>query len=272
MYLLYKHDPDWQRETRAGACEALGSCTVLRAYGVPVAEQRLWGRTLAFFSDVHWRGDREERFTRIVTELNAREPDWIVYGGDLVRHLADLPAALERLGRLRARHGCFAVRGNRESCHHWRTHDFWRKAYAEIGFRMLINEVLNDTPEDPVFVGLDDARHGTADTSIVDVLRGVGRTVVTLTHTPDAVGDQGGLFLGNLVLAGHTHGGQFRLPLWGALYTSSRYGRQFDRGWFVRRDGTRMYVTSGAGETGHSLLRRRLFCPPEVVIFEFISP
>ena len=92
-----------------------------------------------------------------------------------------------------------------------------------------------------------------------------------MTHSPDAAVNAGLCDLGDLVLAGHTHGGQIRLPWFGALYASSRYGRAFDRGWFLRRDGLRMLVTAGAGETGGGLFRQRLLCPPEIVVLD-LSP
>ena len=70
-----------------------------------------------------------------------------------------------------------------------------------------------------------------------------------------------------MALCGHTHGGQWRLPLAGAIYVPSLYRRRFDRGWF-RRDGsgTLMFVSVGAGELS---LHGRFNCPREAAVIEF---
>ena len=69
-------------------------------------------------------------------------------------------------------------------------------------------------------------------------------------HSPETIGHTTGHFLGHLVLTGHTHAGQLRIPGFGALYTSTPYGKQFESGWYRRpSDGTWMMVTAGIGQT-----------------------
>ena len=230
------------------------------------------GQNLVFFSDLHWNGRRKRRAKALIQAINAEKPEWIVFGGDLIRYLSDLPEALRILSRLRARRGKLAVLGNRERVHLWRRHDFWITEYAKAGFTCLINEpCVPAGGENPVFFGLDDMRHGKPDLNGCRPLLQSGRTLVLIGHTPDVVRLFGAdNFSGHIALSGHTHGGQLRLPLFGPLYTSSIYGRQFDRGWLTRADGVRLFVTTGAGETGHSLLRHRMYCPPEVVVFRFV--
>jgi len=71
-----------------------------------------------------------------------------------------------------------------------------------------------------------------------------------------------------LILTGHTHGGQVRIPLFGAVKTSSRFRKRFERGLYRhRKTGTWMFVSSGVGVTGIAM---RLFCPPEALIIEFV--
>ena len=87
---------------------------------------------------------------------------------------------------------------------------------------------------------------------------------IVISHNPDAImeftADLGSI---DLILCGHTHGGQIRLPLLGALRTSSRYWRKFDYGHYIHaKTGTNMIVTGGLGNT---LLDFRFCCRPEVV-------
>lgn len=69
----------------------------------------------------------------------------------------------------------------------------------------------------------------------------------------------------NLILAGHTHGGQIRIPFIGALEILPHHSVDFDKGFFERR-GTKMYVNRGIG-TG--LVPIRFLCSPEITIFQF---
>lgn len=85
-----------------------------------------------------------------------------------------------------------------------------------------------------------------------------------LYHSPDIMPDaaQRGM---DLVLAGHTHGGQVRLPLHGAVFTSSVYGKRYEMGRYQEKQ-TVMYVSRGLGMEGLSAPRVRFLCPPEVVM------
>jgi predicted MPP superfamily phosphohydrolase len=85
-----------------------------------------------------------------------------------------------------------------------------------------------------------------------------------LYHSPDIMPDaaQRGV---DLVLAGHTHGGQIRLPFYGAVFTSSVYGKRYEMGRY-QEGQTAMYVTRGLGMEGLGAPRARFLCPPEVVL------
>ncbi|MCR4406433.1 MAG: metallophosphoesterase [Anaerolineae bacterium] len=83
-----------------------------------------------------------------------------------------------------------------------------------------------------------------------------------LYHSPDIMPDAAAQGV-DLVLAGHTHGGQVRLPLYGAVFTSSVYGKRYEMGRY-QEGQTVMYVTRGLGMEGLSAPRVRFLCPPEV--------
>ncbi len=89
---------------------------------------------------------------------------------------------------------------------------------------------------------------------------------ILLYHTPDLAprAAKAGV---DLQLSGHTHGGQVRLPFFGALYTSSLYGKRFEMGRYQVNDMA-LYVTRGIGMEGKGAPRVRFLCPPEVVLWE----
>ncbi len=84
-----------------------------------------------------------------------------------------------------------------------------------------------------------------------------------LHHTPDLMPQASALGV-DLVLSGHTHGGQWRLPGFGAILTSSRFWKRYEAGYFHELS-THMYVSRGIGMEGYGAPRARFFCPPEVV-------
>lgn len=89
---------------------------------------------------------------------------------------------------------------------------------------------------------------------------------ILLYHSPDVaplLADSGI----DLQLSGHTHGGQVRLPLFGAIFTGSLYGRAFQAGRYVLNTLT-LYITRGIGLEGAAAPRVRFLCPPEVILWE----
>jgi predicted MPP superfamily phosphohydrolase len=98
--------------------------------------------------------------------------------------------------------------------------------------------------------------------ALLDPAPGEALTVL-LYHTPDLM-PQAATFGVDLYLAGHTHGGQWRLPVVGALLTSSTYWKRYEAGHYHEGD-THLYVSRGLGMEGFGMPRARFLCPPEVV-------
>lgn len=89
---------------------------------------------------------------------------------------------------------------------------------------------------------------------------------ILLYHTPDLAPEAAEAGI-DLQLSGHTHGGQVRLPLYGALYAGSLYGKSFEAG-RIQQDGLTLYVTRGIGMEGKGAPRVRLLTPPEIILWE----
>ena len=265
--------PEWEPDPRTPEDTRRAGGLAVRRYRLPLPPQTPARIRIAFFSDLHWDRRLAGRKLPLAETVNEAAPDWILFGGDLTRFLESAASARELLARMTARRGKLAVLGNWERRHTWRPVSFWRTLYRSAGFRLLVNEACTDTePGQPVFVGNDDPRHGTPACERPE-RRAADGFVVRLTHSPDAAAVPGTPLSGNLILAGHTHAGQIRLPGFGALYTSSRFGKTFEYGWYRRRpDGARLYVTAGVGCTGWAPLRRRILCRPELVILDLTRP
>ncbi len=89
---------------------------------------------------------------------------------------------------------------------------------------------------------------------------------ILLYHSPDLAPQTADLGI-DLQLSGHTHGGQVRIPLFGALITGSLYGRRFQSGRYQLRDLV-LYITRGIGMEGAGAPRVRFLCPPEIILWE----
>ena len=74
----------------------------------------------------------------------------------------------------------------------------------------------------------------------------------------------------DLMLAGHTHGGQVCLPLYGALITMDRFGKRWESGRF-EENGVTLIVSRGIGCEPH-VPEVRFWCPPEVVVIDLLGP
>lgn len=217
---------------------------------------------VALLSDIHVGGPDmpPERLARVVEQTNRLRPDLVLFAGDFVSdkrtstrtYPAD--AALAPLGRLRAPLGAVAVLGNHD---HWRGAAAITAALRAARIRVLDNEAFTAGPLR--LGGVDDAHTGRADvpTTVARMRAGPGARVL-LSHSPDVAPSVPADV--TLVVAGHTHRGQIRLPFVGAVSTMSAYGNRYACG--LVREGRRRVVI-GAG-VGTSVLPLRLGARPDL--------
>jgi hypothetical protein len=86
-----------------------------------------------------------------------------------------------------------------------------------------------------------------------------------LYHSPDLMPEAAALGI-DLYLCGHTHGGQIRLPLFGAVITSSDHWKRYEMGRY-EEDRTTLYVSRGLGMEGKGAPRARFLAPPEIILW-----
>ncbi len=238
---------------------------------VPVTPEREFKGPLrvGVLSDIQIRyvGDYEHR---VIDTLMAEKPDLILMPGDVFQGSdADLerecPALRALLARLRAPAGVFLVPGDTDQ-------PPGRIAKIVEGTRIkpLENATVLDAGRGLMIGGIELDYRSTAARGVVARLGDPGdRSLhILVAHRPDVIFDLKPSSRIDLVVAGHTHGGQVVVPGFGPLITLSDVPREVAAGGLHTMDGNRIYVSRGAGcEQGQSP-RLRLFCPPEVSILE----
>lgn len=256
-----------------------------------IEDEKLKNIKIVFASDFHVKPYQAKRLNQIVEIINRENPDIVLSVGDYVcghtRH-STLPIEniAEILSKVKSKYGFYTSLGN---------HDGWynpveiTNALEANGIKVLSNNnVLLEINNQKIYIaGIEDYDTGKPD--INKALSGIkvdkkgkyDTPVILLTHNPDMFKIVSENI--TLTLAGHTHGGQVRLPLIGPIFTASKYFDKYAKGWkqekngiLINADETKpiqlkdelktMFVTRGIGV---SILPFRFNCPPEINVFEF---
>ena len=213
------------------------------------------GMTITHFSDLHLTGRLGKAYFEFLMErVVSLNSDLVVVTGDIIDNPESLPWVEDLFSIIAAQGNVYYVLGNHDIRN--QSGDIVRQALAragciDLGGKSVVREVqgyqvllsgneqpwIGNTPEIP--------------TTNVDLRLGV-------VHTPDLFGwGQNHGF--DLILAGHAHGGQIRVPFVGPIVTPSRYGVRYASGVFYQR-GTTLHVTRGI--SGLQPIRYR--CLPEL--------
>lgn len=208
---------------------------------------------IAHLSDVHTRGfGRREK--QIQATLDAEKPDVIVVTGDtLAEYSGSYPKCRVFYQSLHAPLGVWFVHGNWEN---WRPLRREQAFYESAGVHLLLNTGQYLRPD--VWIGgVDDPYTGVArlDAALAGARPGV--FTLLLFHSPGFFDRAAGR--ANLCLAGHTHGGQVRIPFVRPFWLPSGCGPYLE-GWYEEK-GSKMYVSRGLGM---SILPVRFLCRPEL--------
>jgi uncharacterized protein len=237
---------------------------------------------IGLMSDVHIGGIHvdAERAKRLANKMNSYSPDIVLIAGDYVNgHLpakdwsvqkrTNLELGIRNMGFLKAPLGVFSVYGN---------HDAWY-GVPELGrmlnatsIRTLENKHINVQAMVGIreynfcLIGLADFQTGTNDLGMLENCE-KGQSVLAFMHSPDSFHllrtDTA------LALAGHTHGGQINLPIYGRRAPATQIvGHEYAYG-YVDYENIPTFITAGIGT---SILPARFRSPPEIVIITLRSP
>ncbi len=245
------------------SCATLSGSGVGRVKRYEVESSRLPasfdGVTIAFLSDLHFPSKfTRKRLHKVVARLCKEQPEILLLGGDY----APTPECAEQLfssfSSLKTAYGKFAVLGN----HDYRMRNDIAASMKDNGIYLLADETvcLANGADSVAIVGLYNPFKPSAVTK--ELVNGANEEFFTilLAHTPDVAQDA--RVSCDIVLAGHTHGGQVSLL---GLYTpvkNTKYGTRFLRGLNYTDDGVPVITTTGVGTS-----RRKLrFCVPSEVV------
>ena len=223
---------------------------------------------LAVLSDFHYgaHNDDDERFTGIIQHVNDNKPDIILLLGDFVNtpHLGqDMIAPngmADILAPLSAPLGVWAVLGNHDWKHGGKS---VQKELERVNIRVLENEAHTIVFENHQFAlaGIADDSKRTPDWDAALSNTPQEMPTIVMAHDPASFIEMPNTDA--IMFSGHTHGGQIRLPKFGALVNSSRAPLKWSNG-HIQKDQKQLYVTSGLGT---SILPVRMNCPPEICFF-----
>lgn len=225
--------------------------------------------TVAVFADTHFgfqydTGD----FQKVVEQVNENPPDILLFAGDLIDNLNEYSgstaAISAELGKMKAKLGKYAVFGN---------HDYGGGAEYEYeaimnagGFEVLVNETVTFQENNLRLIGIDDLLIGYGDPSVVNHAAPDMYNLV-FCHEPDIVDN---ILDSNTdyMVAGHTHGGQIRVPFYTQKFLPS-YGEKYIKGVYSlqNKNETILYVNSGLGTTK---IPARLGAVPELTYLTII--
>lgn len=224
---------------------------------------------IVHLSDFHslWFGWREKKVLKIVEEL---KPNFVFITGDFVdpvtkvitdRKLTSVRIFWQKLGE-RYKDRIFGVLGNHDN-------EAIKKLLEEKGILILNNENKKLILEEEYIylIGVNDPFTGRDD--LLEAMRGIeeDKPRILLAHGPEIMKETESKKM-DLILVGHTHGGQVNLPLLGQLIQPlSKYGRQYTKGLF-KIESTYLHVNRGIGT---SFFPIRFNCPAEIIFFELLK-
>jgi len=217
------------------------------------------------FGDLHFgRTVDFEKLKIIVNRINETKPDLVIFTGDLidkdyVLKNGDAENIIKELSQIKSTLGSYAVLGN---------HDYVIPESEDIlinsDFNLLKNEfdlVYYKSMEPILLVGVDDLNEGTPDIEKAMPKENIPIFKIFLTHEPDYFREIDDYEF-DVVLSGHSHNGQVRLPFIGPfkkVYGAKKYHKPF-----YQVGNTEIYITSGIGCSLHNV---RLFNRPSMNLY-----
>ena len=226
----------------------------------------LAGVKIVQLSDIHLTNGINFREKEMIKKVNGLDPDFIFLTGDYFDDMSQVGSIVALLKQLKARKGIWGVPGNTDhiAADHAETIS---QVLESAGVRVLVNQGVRLATGTGFFwlVGVDENvyHHDQLFSALYGVPRNEPR--ILLAHSP-AIIDEAAREEINLVLSGHTHGGQVGIPV---LIKLSEYANRthYMKGLFTKGK-TKLYVNRGIGM---KTLPIRFLCRPEITLFEVVS-
>lgn len=245
------------------SCASFSSSGVGRVKRYTIESERLPksfdGYTVAFVSDIHYPSlFTRARLGKLVDKLRDENPSILLLGGDYVTDNSCLDELFDSISAVPAKDGLYAVLGN----HEVRNSSLVSATMQEHGVRLLCDEVVLLAREGDTIAlaGVKDSfKRDSVFASSLGIVSDKLFTML-LSHTPDYA--ERNAVATDVVLSGHTHGGQVSLL---GMYTpvkNSAYGKRFIRGRNKTTGGTEVITTNGVG-TSRKKIR---FCVPSEIV------
>lgn len=218
------------------------------------------GTSVVFASDFHYKSKfREKRLRGTIRTIEKISPDLILLGGDYKEGCENIIPLFRAIGSLSPRYGIYAVMGNNdyETCYGETV-----SAMEANGIRLLEHkcDTISNGDGQIIIAGIKDPFKKENLISPTTLLND-SDFVIMLVHTPDYAQDAD-ISNTDLVLAGHTHGGQVTLFGIYAPVIPSKYGQRFRTGMKLNDNGIPVIITNGLGT---SQINARMFAPSEIV-------
>jgi len=227
---------------------------------------------IAFITDLHVGPYKQENYVeKIVKKTLAEKPDLILLGGDFLYNEEQEAQYLTPIKQLAENFPVFAVTGN----HEFNTGKYddenlidrtklLRQLFTDWEIQILDTQMVPLTLQNKKIdlYGVEDLWTERADLKkLIDYVT-PNRPNILLSHNPDIILDPLHAQF-DLIISGHTHAGQIRLPYIGSIPgVPTQLGRKYDHGLF-KFDNNYLYISAGLGESG---VRARFFDPPELSI------
>ena len=225
------------------------------------------GLKIIHFSDLHY-GDtiKLNNLKIIINEINLFNPDIIFFTGDLINSLKDYPEEeinniIKELNKLKPNIESYLIKGNHDY------NDLFEKIINETSFKVLKNEQTLFYYKDitPIqIIGLESLLENKLNIDKAFENYNEELYTILLIHEPDIIIDV--KYKVDLILAGHSHGGQVRLPFIGAIHTPEGSKVYYDEKYII--NNTEMYISSGLGT---SIIPVRLFNPPTINFYRLYN-
>lgn len=198
----------------------------------------------------------------VVRKVNRIKPDIILLVGDFISYQTEEVEGFVPFNELWAPLGIYAVTGN---------HDYKGDvdkvveslSQYQINFLRNRGATIKLNGREIYIAGVDDYWDGEMDITRSLISARPGQKVIFLAHNPDVVKYVPENYHFDLIVSGHTHGGQIRLPYIGSLVQPpTDLPKEYSRG-LCSWQGENLFITPGLGEIGP---RARLFNPPEISV------